>query len=136
MRRRGSNDLNSMRLEDDRYSAQGSSCTDGTSIQQSSSGCCCRSPVCSGSYLLRIIWRIAVFWPTQTAISREEFTGPQACASCHANKFASAQLTPMGSGAMLAADSQVLKSNPHLGFSVEAVSDTVSTPDKMRAGLP
>jgi hypothetical protein len=33
------------------------------------------------------------FWPTQAAASRKEFTGPQACASCHASKFASAHLT-------------------------------------------
>ena len=67
------------------------------------------------------------FWPTQTATSREEFTGPQACASCHASKFASAQLTPMGNGAMLAADSQVLKSNPQLGFSVKQYQYRIDT---------
>jgi hypothetical protein len=58
------------------------------------------------------------FWPTQSARSRGEFTGPQTCASCHASKFASAQLTPMGSGAMIAATAQVLTSHPHLSFDV------------------
>jgi hypothetical protein len=67
------------------------------------------------------------FWPTQAATSRSEFTGPQACASCHASKFASAQLTPMGSGATLAASAQILKSNPHLSFAVKQYQYTIDT---------
>jgi hypothetical protein len=58
------------------------------------------------------------FWPTQEAKSRSEFAGPQACASCHVDKFASGQLTPMGSGAMPAATAQILKSHPALSFAV------------------
>jgi hypothetical protein len=67
------------------------------------------------------------FWPTQAAASRKKFTGPQACASCHTSKFASAQLTPMGSGAMPARTAQVPKSNAHLNFAAKQYKYSIDT---------
>src|SRR5215469_11437985 len=67
------------------------------------------------------------FWPTQPAVSRKDFAGPEACASCHANKFASAQLTPMANGAMAAATADVLKSHPHLYFAANRYQYAIDT---------
>lgn len=67
------------------------------------------------------------FWPTKEAASRREFTGPQACASCHLTKFQSAQTTPMGLGAMAASDAQVLQSHPHLEFAVKQYRYAIDT---------
>jgi hypothetical protein len=57
------------------------------------------------------------FWPTQSAPSRNDFKGPQACAQCHAMKFASAQATPMGESATPATSAKLLHSHPQLSFS-------------------
>jgi hypothetical protein len=67
------------------------------------------------------------FWPTQPAASRRDFSGPEACVSCHATKFASAQLTPMASGAKMASTAQVLKSHPHLTFAAKQYQYTIDT---------
>ena len=67
------------------------------------------------------------FWPTQPATSRKDFTGPEACASCHSNKFASAQLTPMKNGAMMAATAEILKSHPHLHFVAKQYQYAIDT---------
>jgi Cytochrome c554 and c-prime len=67
------------------------------------------------------------FWPRQPATSRKDFAGPEACASCHSNKFASAQLTPMKNGAMMAATAEVLKSHPHLHFVAKQYQYAIDT---------
>lgn len=67
------------------------------------------------------------FWPTQSAKSRSEFTGPQTCASCHLTRFQSAQLTPMGAGAMPAASAPILHAHPHLSFSVDRYRYIIDT---------
>jgi hypothetical protein len=58
------------------------------------------------------------FWPTQNEPSRAEFTGPEACARCHALKTASQEQTPMARNLMPAAAAEILHSQPALAFSV------------------
>jgi hypothetical protein len=67
------------------------------------------------------------FWPTKEAHSRSDFTGPEACASCHLTKFESAQMTPMGRGAMAASDAHVLQAKPHLEFAVKQYRYAIDT---------
>jgi hypothetical protein len=58
------------------------------------------------------------FWPTQPAASRSEFTGPEACRQCHADKFTTQAETAMRRTAFNADASQALHSHPRLSFSV------------------
>jgi hypothetical protein len=58
------------------------------------------------------------FWPTQSEPSRGEFTGPEACARCHAVKTAAQIETPMARNLMPAAAAEILHSQPALVFSV------------------
>jgi hypothetical protein len=56
------------------------------------------------------------FWPTQKGASRSEYTGSEACASCHAAKVASQKSTPMAQNAMHANNSEILHSHPDMKF--------------------
>jgi len=58
------------------------------------------------------------FWPTQPGVSRQDYIGPTACASCHAAKFASQSETPMARAVSHADDAKVLQTHPELTFSV------------------
>lgn len=57
------------------------------------------------------------FWPTQPGVSRNDYAGTEACASCHAAKAASQKNTPMAQNAMHAGGSEILHSHPDLKFS-------------------
>ena len=57
------------------------------------------------------------FWPTQSQPSRDGFTGPGACASCHASKAATQKETPMARNLMPATAAEILRSQPALTFS-------------------
>jgi hypothetical protein len=57
------------------------------------------------------------FWPTQTKYARNEYSGAQACASCHQPIFNTQRETSMAHTAMRAAEAEILASNPHLSFS-------------------
>jgi hypothetical protein len=59
------------------------------------------------------------FWPTQNAAFRNEFLGPSACAPCHAAIVAKQSRTSMGSAAMRAGDSDILRSRPTLNFAFD-----------------
>jgi hypothetical protein len=67
------------------------------------------------------------FWPTQAVTARDDFKGPQACARCHATKFASARTTPMGVSAVPASSSPLLHSQPHLSFSLKQYEYRIDT---------
>ena len=56
------------------------------------------------------------FWPTQSAVSRNDFVGSSGCAPCHAKIVNAQKLTPMGSTAMYARDSAILHSHPQMNF--------------------
>ena len=54
------------------------------------------------------------WWPTAGRTKKTEYVGSQACAPCHAEKFASQIRTSMGRAATRAAESEQLKSHPKL----------------------
>ena len=54
------------------------------------------------------------FWPTQNGTSRDQYTGPETCATCHAAKVASQQLNAMAQNSMHASQSDILRSHPEL----------------------
>lgn len=56
------------------------------------------------------------FWPTQTMYPRDSYAEPKACADCHERIFDDAQQTSMAHTAMLAGESDILRSNPDLAF--------------------
>ena len=56
------------------------------------------------------------FWPTQDNPSRDDFTGPDACARCHRSKAASQKETPMARAAMSASLSDILHAHPLMSF--------------------
>jgi hypothetical protein len=58
------------------------------------------------------------FWPTRPADSRSEYTGPEACRQCHADKFASQARTAMRRTMLKADDSEALHQHPKLTFQV------------------
>lgn len=58
------------------------------------------------------------FWPTQSSTSRNDYTGPQACRECHAEKFATQLTTAMRPNAMAANQSGALRTHPKLTFDV------------------
>jgi hypothetical protein len=51
------------------------------------------------------------------AVPGAHYTGPAACAQCHADKFKSQHATPMGAALRLPKESEVLRDHPHLNFS-------------------
>jgi hypothetical protein len=59
------------------------------------------------------------FWPTQNAAFRSEFLGTSACAPCHAAIVAKQSKTSMGSAAIHAADSDILRFRPTLNFAFD-----------------
>ncbi len=58
----------------------------------------------------------AGFWPTQSAASRKDFVGAEACSRCHAPIFATQKTTPMGATAMHVENSGILQTHPKLNF--------------------
>jgi Cytochrome c554 and c-prime len=56
------------------------------------------------------------FWPTQDSASRDNFTGSEACARCHAAKAAAQKETPMARAAMSASLSDILHAHPLMVF--------------------
>jgi hypothetical protein len=58
------------------------------------------------------------FWPTQPGAARSDFTGPEACRECHAEKFADQLRTGMRSAAFNVSASDALHAHPKLSFAV------------------
>jgi hypothetical protein len=58
------------------------------------------------------------WWPTKGTPARQEYAGPAACVRCHAQKAATQQETPMAHASMMATDSDILRSHPHLSAKV------------------
>jgi hypothetical protein len=58
------------------------------------------------------------FWPTQNAVTRSDYVGSGACASCHAGKATSQKTTPMAQTAMHADDAEILRSHPQMNFAI------------------
>lgn len=58
------------------------------------------------------------FWPTQPGVSHSDYTGPQACRECHAEKFADQATTAMRRTAFHADASSALHAHPRLAFEV------------------
>lgn len=58
------------------------------------------------------------FWPTRPGVSRADYTGPEACRQCHAEKFADQAKTAMRRTAFSANLSQALHAHPKLTFDV------------------
>jgi len=56
------------------------------------------------------------FWPTQDSPSRDNFTGTESCARCHAYKVAAQKKTPMARAAMSASLSEILHAHPLMVF--------------------
>jgi len=56
------------------------------------------------------------FWPRQSAASRSDFAGAQACASCHAGIAATQKATPMANAALYTSESGILHEHPKLNF--------------------
>jgi hypothetical protein len=58
------------------------------------------------------------WWPTKGTPARVEYTGPTACARCHAEKAATQLTTPMAHSIVRAADSEILRRHDRVTFSV------------------
>jgi hypothetical protein len=58
------------------------------------------------------------FWPTQPAVSRTDFAGPEACRECHEKKFADQATTEMRRTVFNANASDALHEHPRLAFEV------------------
>ncbi|MGC2161290.1 MAG: multiheme c-type cytochrome [Silvibacterium sp.] len=58
------------------------------------------------------------FWPTSPGVSRSDYTGPEACRQCHAEKFASQAATDMRRTAFNADAAEALHAHPKLTFEV------------------
>lgn len=58
------------------------------------------------------------FWPTRPGVSRSDYTGPQACRQCHADKFATQATTDMRRTAFHADRAATLHTHPRLTFEV------------------
>lgn len=56
------------------------------------------------------------WWPTQGRAPRSEYTGPEACTSCHAAQAASYAGTPMARAAVPAENDQVLSSHAAMAY--------------------
>lgn len=76
------------------------------------------------------------FWPTQSQLSREDFTGPEACARCHAAKTATQKETPMAQNLIPATDAEILHSHSSLTFSVGKFEYRIDTgADRVRYSI-
>jgi len=58
------------------------------------------------------------FWPTRDGASRDDYVGSEVCGSCHAAKAASQKTTGMAQSLHPAADSEILRTHPHMSFQV------------------
>ncbi len=58
------------------------------------------------------------WWPTKDTPKRDEYTGPAACAGCHADKAASTQSTPMLHASMTADKAEILRSHNELNLQI------------------
>src|SRR4029077_20143119 len=58
------------------------------------------------------------WWPNKGTASRDEFVGPDVCASCHASRAQTQKRTPMAMAAARPADSEALRSHNQLTFRV------------------
>jgi len=58
------------------------------------------------------------FWPTQPGASRGDYTGPEACRQCHAEKFADQAKTAMRRTMLKPSASEALRTHPQLTFDV------------------
>jgi hypothetical protein len=58
------------------------------------------------------------FWPTQPGVSRSDYTGPEACRECHAEKFADQSKTAMRRTTFKADTAETLHTHPSLAFDV------------------
>jgi hypothetical protein len=58
------------------------------------------------------------FWPTQSGVSRNDFTSPEACRECHEKKFADQSTTEMRRTVFHANASDALHEHPRLAFEV------------------
>jgi hypothetical protein len=56
------------------------------------------------------------WWPNSGSAPRSAYTGSQACAGCHAAEFAGWQISEMANALGPAAQSEFLRSHPHLSF--------------------
>lgn len=56
------------------------------------------------------------WWPTKGVPARNEYRGPAACATCHADKVRTQSSTPMASAATPAADAELLRQHGQLEF--------------------
>jgi hypothetical protein len=70
------------------------------------------------------------FWPTKSVASRDLFTGPNVCGSCHADKLATQTQTAMAQTARRAAASDVLHRFPKLSFDTGQVHYEIHDDDK------
>jgi hypothetical protein len=71
-------------------------------------------------------WDAPGWWPTKGTPTKEEYVGPDACASCHAEIVASQQKTPMFQAAQLARNSSIPEQGHDLKFFDDAYSYVVS----------
>ena len=67
------------------------------------------------------------WWPTAGRAKRNEYVGSQACAPCHAEKFATQIKTSMGRAAARAVDSEQLRQHPDLTVSFGAYTSQFTT---------
>jgi hypothetical protein len=58
------------------------------------------------------------FWPTQAGVSRSDYSGPEACRECHAEKFADQSKTDMRRTAFNVDTAEALRTHPKLQFAV------------------
>lgn len=70
------------------------------------------------------------FWPTQAGASRSDYTGPEACRECHAQKFADQSTTAMRRTAFNANAAEALHAHPKLTFDVGPYHYLIETDDK------
>jgi hypothetical protein len=70
------------------------------------------------------------FWPTQSADSRADFTGPEACRECHETKFVDQSTTEMRRTAFSADSAATLHEHPRLTFEVGAYRYLIETDAK------
>jgi hypothetical protein len=67
------------------------------------------------------------FWPTQPGVSRSDYTGPDACRECHAEKFADQSKTDMRRTAFNVTAAEALHVHPKLTFDVGAYHYLIQT---------
>lgn len=67
------------------------------------------------------------FWPTKNAISRNDYAGSAACASCHTQKAASQRINAMALSARPADQSGILHAHPDLSFNIRKYHYQITT---------